>query len=229
MLKARTRLLLAPALLLLAGCYEGYYYYGELDIQAQGPIIEVTPPAPIVEEIPPEPFAGAVWVAGYWSWSGSRYVWVRGRYMRPPQPGLAWYPGGYVRRGPGYVYVPGRWVAPGWRPRYSYLYGNIQYHPRYRSYYYYHPGPYYGPHPAGGHYHYGPAPGRGYHQRGPHPSGGGPVYVPAPPPGSPAPSAPAPAPGRRYVPAPAPGGPAAPAPAPAPAPPGRVYRRAPRA
>ena len=48
-----------------------------------------------------------MWVNGYWSWTGYRYAWVGGRYLRPPQSGLYWYPGGYIREGDGYLYLSG--------------------------------------------------------------------------------------------------------------------------
>lgn len=43
----------------------------------------VAPPAPYTEVIPVVPFPGAIWVGGYWNWSGGRHVWVPGRYERP--------------------------------------------------------------------------------------------------------------------------------------------------
>ena len=100
--------------------------------------IPLEPPAPQLEAIPQAPYEDAVWVAGYWSWTGVRYVWLPGRYVRRPGPGLFWYPGGYVFEGGRYVFVSGRWGPRGYRPTFHY------HHPR--SYppsgggYYYSPG-----------------------------------------------------------------------------------------
>jgi hypothetical protein len=164
----RNSLLLASALaLLVSGCYGHYYgeYEYDYDAPPDGPVIVEAPPAPMVEEIPPEPWVGAVWVDGYWNWTGHTYIWVRGRYLRPPRVGLIWYHGGYVRTARGYVYVRGRWAAPGYRVRYRYVHtprwhsrrhhyrGGAVYHRHYRS----GRGPRYAPAPRGrrgppGHY-----------------------------------------------------------------------------
>jgi hypothetical protein len=61
-------------------------------------VVGTAPPPLRVEVRPPRPFAGAVWVSGYWWWSGVRYVWIGGRYIRP----LA-----------GYRFVGPRWVFSG--------------------------------------------------------------------------------------------------------------------
>jgi hypothetical protein len=55
---------------------------------------------PILPRIaPPPPRTGWVWIAPYWSWTGSNYVWVQG----------AW-----AAARPGYTYVGARWErAPG--------------------------------------------------------------------------------------------------------------------
>jgi len=49
------------------------------------------PPAPYVEVQPAVPFVGAIWINGFWNWSGGRYSWVPGRYERP-RPGYRWEP-----------------------------------------------------------------------------------------------------------------------------------------
>jgi hypothetical protein len=64
-------------------------------------VVGIAPPPPYVEIIPVVPFAGAVWIGGYWGWSGGRHQWVPGRYD-------------YAR--PGY-----RWQAHQWSPG---LHGN---------------------------------------------------------------------------------------------------------
>ena len=70
----------------------------------------VAPPAPYVEVQPAVPYPGAVWINGYWNWSGNRHTWVPGRYDRP-RPGWRWQPrrweraprGGWHSQGGGWV------------------------------------------------------------------------------------------------------------------------------
>ena len=57
-----------------------------------------------------------VWTGGYWGWGarpGGRrgYVWVPGRWRRPPRRNAVWVaPRWRATRG-GYRFVPGRWRA----------------------------------------------------------------------------------------------------------------------
>ncbi|MEW6466181.1 MAG: hypothetical protein AB1434_09800 [Pseudomonadota bacterium] len=89
----------AVALASLAGCVVAPYPAGQ-PVYA-GPavsadvVVHTPPPAPYVEVVPVPPFAGAIWVAGYWSWTNGRHHWVPGRYVAPR---------------PGYRYEPHRWV-----------------------------------------------------------------------------------------------------------------------
>ena len=53
--------------------------------------------------------AGRVWVAGYYRWTGNRYRWVEGRWMRPPRRGQVWMPGYRAPHRGGYVWVEGYW------------------------------------------------------------------------------------------------------------------------
>jgi hypothetical protein len=64
-------------------------------------VVDVAPPAPYAEAVPVVPFAGAVWIGGYWGWSGSRHSWVPGRWEHP-RAGYAWAPQRWEQRG-------GRW------------------------------------------------------------------------------------------------------------------------
>ena len=54
-------------------------------------VANVAPPPPYAEVIPVIPFAGAIWLGGYWGWSGGRHVWVGGRWDHP-RPGYGWAP-----------------------------------------------------------------------------------------------------------------------------------------
>jgi hypothetical protein len=71
--------------------------------------VGVNPPAPPVEAVPPPPAPGYVWNPGYWSWDGSKYVWVTGRYVVPPYPDALWIGGKWVHRGERWAWVDGHW------------------------------------------------------------------------------------------------------------------------
>jgi hypothetical protein len=72
-------------------------------------IVHVGPPAPIVERRGPAPGPGYAWVDGYHRWDGGRYVWVPGRWDRPPHPGAHWVAHRWVHRHGGWVLVEGHW------------------------------------------------------------------------------------------------------------------------
>jgi hypothetical protein len=70
--------------------------------------IALAPPPARVEVAPPAPYAGAVWIDGYWDWSGGRHVWRAGHYERP-RPGYIWVGRRWERRGHGWRASGGRW------------------------------------------------------------------------------------------------------------------------
>lgn len=56
-----------------------------------GIVIGRQPPPPMrYERRPPMPGQGYAWVDGYWGNNGGRYVWVPGRWDRPPYAGAYW-------------------------------------------------------------------------------------------------------------------------------------------
>jgi hypothetical protein len=71
--------------------------------------VNVNPPPAIVETPPPAPPPGTVWTPGYWSWDGTRYIWVPGRYAVAPFPDAVWVEGRWVPRGPRWAWVDGHW------------------------------------------------------------------------------------------------------------------------
>ena len=42
------------------------------------------PPPPLAEVVPRFDDGRAVWVDGYWAWRGSKYLWLRGGWVLPP-------------------------------------------------------------------------------------------------------------------------------------------------
>ena len=93
----RSLSLLLPLCLagLLAGCAGEVY-------------VPDAPPAPQAEVVGVAPYPGAVWIGGYWGWSGGRHVWSPGRWEHP-RPGYTWEPHRWERRDRGYVMVRGGW------------------------------------------------------------------------------------------------------------------------
>lgn len=82
----------------------------QVAVNAQfGATVQVAPPAAINEAQPPSPGPGYTWVAGYWSYNGSRYVWTAGHWEQPPANAQRWEPPQWERVGNGHRFRPGGW------------------------------------------------------------------------------------------------------------------------
>ena len=80
------RLLLTSTVLLgtiLSACASGGGYYSA----RIGP-----PPPPRYAVFGVAPAPGYVWTNGFWDLRGSRWVWVDGRWVRPPRGRTVWVP-----------------------------------------------------------------------------------------------------------------------------------------
>lgn len=80
------------------------------------------PPAPLAEERPAHP-AGAVWVSGYWTWTGREWGWTSGFWRTDietpaprlevpgaaPSPTSIWVAGTWQLRAGAWVWIGGRW------------------------------------------------------------------------------------------------------------------------
>jgi hypothetical protein len=108
------------ALLTAAGCTVDTVVYGPPEphrviVEEGSPppeaevYVEEAPPPPEVEVIPPSPGIGFVWVGGSWIHSGRHYVWVRGRWQRPPHGRGHWVRPHWEHGPHGYVRVEGHW------------------------------------------------------------------------------------------------------------------------
>ena len=73
--------------------------------------INIGPPPPRREIIVARPYPDAVWIPGYYRWNGRRhhYLWVRGRWARPPHAHAEWVEGHWEQRHNEWVYFEGRW------------------------------------------------------------------------------------------------------------------------
>jgi hypothetical protein len=78
-------------------------------VSAADVVVKIAPPHAIVEKRGEPPEAGFVWIDGYHRWDGNAYVWVPGRWEKPPRPHAVWVAHKWVKRGGGYVLVEGRW------------------------------------------------------------------------------------------------------------------------
>jgi hypothetical protein len=73
-----------------------------------GVAVSGPPPEPMREARPLPPDAQAVWVPGYWHWSGMQYAWIPGHWEKAP-PGASWHAPRYSLRDGTYFYEPGGW------------------------------------------------------------------------------------------------------------------------
>lgn len=71
--------------------------------------VRVGPPPPIVEVREVGPGSGYVWIDGYQRWDGGAFVWVRGRWDRPPRPRAVWVPARWAQDRHGWFLTEGRW------------------------------------------------------------------------------------------------------------------------
>jgi hypothetical protein len=100
----------AASVLSLSACvvapYPGGYAYQSTD----DVVVDVAPPAPYTEVIPPIPYPGAIWIGGYWGWSGGRHTWIPGRYDHG-RPGYFYHQSSWGRDGGGrYHFHRGGWA-----------------------------------------------------------------------------------------------------------------------
>ena len=108
----KTKLIvIALSALALSACVIAPYprqvaYYPE----PGGPIVaDVAPPQPYTEVVPVMPYPGAIWIGGYWGWSGGRHNWVPGRWDQG-RPGYAWTPHRRESRGGHWYLQNGGWA-----------------------------------------------------------------------------------------------------------------------
>jgi hypothetical protein len=113
-----------PALSLHATWRPGYYQWTECtwvwlagqwrvpdsDLAANTTQAPAAPPPPQIETAPSRPVATAVWIPGFWQWSGSTWVWIGGSWQLRPSQTVEWRPAEWQARGSVHVLVPGGWI-----------------------------------------------------------------------------------------------------------------------
>jgi hypothetical protein len=67
------------------------------------------PPPPPRRVVVAAPGPGYLWTEGYYRFDGARYLWMPGRWMRPPRHRSAWVPAHWAQRRRGWVFVEGHW------------------------------------------------------------------------------------------------------------------------
>jgi hypothetical protein len=90
----------------VAGCV-----VNEPESPPRGVVVSGPPPAPVREERPAPPNPQAVWVPGYWHWTGMQYAWIPGHYDAAPA-GAVWAAPQYTSKDGKFFYESGRWSAP---------------------------------------------------------------------------------------------------------------------
>jgi len=71
------------------------------------------PPPKVAETVSPSPAANAVWIPGFWDYTGSSYIWNTGHWEIPPPVARQYVSPHWENRGGTYVWVRGYWVAGG--------------------------------------------------------------------------------------------------------------------
>jgi len=71
--------------------------------------LRVGPPAPLVETRIVSPGPGYVWVPGAYRWERNAYLWVPGRWDRPPRARAVWVPARWAHDRRGWYVVEGHW------------------------------------------------------------------------------------------------------------------------
>ena len=77
--------------------------------QAADIVIRIAPPHARIEHRPIRPGPDYVWVGGYHRYEGNAYVWVPGRWERPPRAHAVWVAPRWHHQHDGYVFVEGYW------------------------------------------------------------------------------------------------------------------------
>jgi len=80
------------------------------NVAGQEVVVTVKPPHAVEERRPVSPGRDYVWIGGYHRWDGRAYVWVPGRWERPPHRHAHWVAHHWVKRHGGWVLIEGHWA-----------------------------------------------------------------------------------------------------------------------
>ena len=79
-------------------------YYRTTEIQQVPPA-----PAPLADNVTPPPASNALWVPGYWDYTGNGYTWTAGHWEIPPPASTTYIAAHWENRGDANVFVRGYW------------------------------------------------------------------------------------------------------------------------
>jgi WXXGXW repeat (2 copies) len=71
--------------------------------------VERRPPPARREVIGVAPGRGFLWIGGFWRWGGADFVWVPGRWERPPRDRRGWEHDHWRHTRRGWYWVEGHW------------------------------------------------------------------------------------------------------------------------
>ncbi len=96
------------ALFVVNACGINGCVVNEPESPSRGLVVSGPPPPAVREERPPPPNPQAVWVGGYWHWTGMQYTWIPGHWDIAP-PGAVWNAPVYSAKDGRYFYESGGW------------------------------------------------------------------------------------------------------------------------
>ena len=89
----------------------GMWRVPDSDIVAEQTTSAPAAPPPLqVEAPPPAPVNVAVWIPGFWQWSGTTWVWIAGSWQLRPSANVTWRAAEWRARGAVHVLIPGGWI-----------------------------------------------------------------------------------------------------------------------
>lgn len=92
----------------------GMWRVPDSDIAANQTTTAPIAPPPLQVETPSvQPVRTAVWIAGFWQWNGTSYIWIPGSWQLRPGTSVEWRAATWQPRGSVHVLVPGAWVRIG--------------------------------------------------------------------------------------------------------------------
>lgn len=102
--------LIAMGAVAISSCWAHYHYsHGSAPTRAGIVFVRKVPPPPLKPRPGPRPSPRAVWIDGYWRWTGVDYVWIDGYWEPRPPIGKTWTSGSWVHTSRGWYWRPGRW------------------------------------------------------------------------------------------------------------------------
>jgi hypothetical protein len=99
---------------LLSGCiysHRGAAVVTTEPVSTRTVVVSEAPPPPRTEVITTAPSESHVWVAGNWTYTDNRWIWMPGHWELRPRTSAMWMPGHWDKNpdGKGWTWTPGYW------------------------------------------------------------------------------------------------------------------------